>query len=65
MDELVDQGIIETRSRTELRFSGTALRRARTALRLQHDLGVNAAGAALVVDLLERIESLERRLGHR
>ena len=61
--ELVDQGLIETRSRTELRFGGDALRRARMALRLQRDLGINAAGTALVIELLERIENLERRLG--
>ena len=61
--ELVDEGLIETRSRTELRFSGDALHRARLALRLQRDLGVNAAGTALVIELLERIESLQRRLG--
>jgi len=61
--ELVDQGIIETRSTVELRFGGEALRRARIAMRLQRDLGVNAAGTALAIQLLERIEELERRLG--
>ena len=60
--ELMDQGIIETRSRTEVRFGGEALRRARLALRLQRNLGVNAAGTALAIELLDRIESLERRL---
>ena len=60
--ELVDQGIIETHSVTEWRFSGDCLRRARISLRLQRDLGVNPAGTALVLDLLERLESLERRV---
>jgi chaperone modulatory protein CbpM len=67
--ELVEEGVIEaqavTVTVTELRFSGTALRRARLALRLQRDLGINAAGTALVLDLLERIQSLEQRLGPR
>jgi chaperone modulatory protein CbpM len=57
--ELVNEGILETRSVTEWRFGGEALRRARIALRLQHDLGLNAAGTALVVELLDRIERLE------
>ncbi|HEU5252148.1 MAG TPA: chaperone modulator CbpM [Solirubrobacterales bacterium] len=37
-----------------------AARLARLA-RLRHDLGLNVAGAALVCDLLERIEELEAR----
>ena len=60
--ELVDEGILETRSVTEWRFSGDVLRRTRIALRLQRDLGVNTAGTALVLELLGRIEWLERRL---
>jgi chaperone modulatory protein CbpM len=60
--ELVEGGVIETRSVTQWRFSGDDLRRARISLRLQRDLGVNPAGSALVLDLLGRIEALERRL---
>jgi chaperone modulatory protein CbpM len=60
--ELVEEGVISTTSVTQWRFSGDALRRARISLRLQRDLGVNAAGTAVVLDLLEHIESLERRL---
>ena len=58
--ELVDEGILESQSIAALRFGGEALRRARIAVRLQRDLGVNTAGIALVLQLLERIESLER-----
>lgn len=57
--ELVEQGLLEAHQQPGGGFSGDALRRARTALRLQRDLGVNAAGAVLVVELLERIEVLE------
>jgi len=32
------------------------------AFRLQHDLGINLAGVALVLDLLEEIEQLRSRL---
>lgn len=60
--ELVEEGVIMTTSVAQWRFSGDALRRARISLRLQRDLGVNPAGTAVVLDLLEHIESLERRL---
>jgi chaperone modulatory protein CbpM len=38
------------------------VRRVRTVVRLQRDLGVNLPGAALALELLERIEELQRRL---
>jgi chaperone modulatory protein CbpM len=62
MVELVEEGVIEMRSVTETKFSGEVLRRARIAVRLQRDLGLNAAGIAVALELLDRIESLERRL---
>jgi DNA-binding transcriptional MerR regulator len=34
-------------------------------VRLRRDLGVNTQGAAVIVDLLRRIDDLERRLRHR
>jgi len=43
-------------------FSGDALPRARTALRLTRDLELPLSGAALVMDLLAEIESLRSRL---
>ncbi len=58
--ELVDEGVLETPAADV--FGGDAMRRARIALRLQHDLGVNLAGTALALQLLERIADLERRL---
>lgn len=57
---LVEEGVLEMTSPAEPRFAGTALRRAKIALRLQRDLGVNTAGVAVVIELLERIEMLER-----
>jgi chaperone modulatory protein CbpM len=44
---------------TDWVFSAYSLKRARTAMRLQRDLGVNQAGIALALDLLEKIERLE------
>ena len=44
------------------RFRGVSVRRVRCAVRLERDLGVNAAGAALALDLLEELETLRMRL---
>ncbi|MFD1218074.1 MULTISPECIES: chaperone modulator CbpM [Microbulbifer] len=60
---LVDEGVIEPRgSETAWRFSGVCVRRVRRVYTLERDLGVNLAGAALAVDLLEEIEQLRARL---
>ncbi|MFO7324302.1 MAG: chaperone modulator CbpM [Pseudomonadota bacterium] len=64
--ELVEQGVLAPLTVAgEPRFGGDALRRARIAVRLHRDLGVNAAGTALALELLERIEMLERELARR
>lgn len=60
--ELVDHGIADPEDPRRRTFSGGAVARLGRALRLQRDLGVNAAGAALALDLMEEIESLRRRL---
>jgi chaperone modulatory protein CbpM len=59
----VAEGAFEPRGEATLawRFSGSALRRAATAQRLTRDLGLNAAGVALALDLLEEIETLRTR----
>lgn len=49
-------------NQTRWKFSAYSLKRARTAMRLQRDLGVNQAGVALALDLLEEIETLEYKL---
>ena len=56
--------MLETNT-AQWRFSGAQLRRARIALRLERDLGLNAAGVALVLELLEELEQFrrERRSG--
>lgn len=62
---MVEYGIVEPAGSQpeEWCFSGVCLRRVITVARLQRDLGVNLAGAALAVDLLDEIEVLRRRLG--
>lgn len=62
--EMVEYGILEPSgdSPPHWCFRASSLRRVTTARRLQHDLGVNLAGVALALDLLEQIERLEARL---
>jgi len=62
--ELVDEGLVEPLGRdpARWRFQGLSIRRVRCALRLQRDLGVNVAGAALALDLLEELQMLRERL---
>ena len=43
-------------------FTGVHLHRARVAMRLQNDLGVNLAGAALALELLDELDGLRARL---
>lgn len=61
------EGVLEPRGRQpqEWRFGGTALQRARRALRLSRDLEINPAGVALALDLLDQIATLETRLKRR
>ena len=62
--ELVQEGVLDPCSgnRTQWRFKASSIRRVRTAMRLQRDLGVNLAGAALALELLDRIAELESHL---
>jgi chaperone modulatory protein CbpM len=61
--ELVEEGVLSVEvDAAEWRFSGAALRRARTALRLQRDLEINLPGVALALELLEELEALRREL---
>jgi chaperone modulatory protein CbpM len=60
--ELADLGLVTPRERGgEWLVPAAALARLRTVSRLMRDLGVNASGAVLAVELLERIRELERR----
>jgi len=58
---LVDEGILDPVGNDveTWQFTVTSLRRVKTAIHLQRDLGVNLAGAALALELLDRIAELE------
>jgi chaperone modulatory protein CbpM len=60
--ELVAHGLLEPAGPDpdRWRFSGASLALTRRAQRLIDDLGVNAAGAVVAIELLGRIEQLER-----
>lgn len=69
IERMVGEGMLHPRgSRPEQwSFTGLEIKRARRALRLQQDLELNLAGAALALDLLDEIEHLRsrvRRLEH-
>lgn len=62
--ELVEQGVLEPVGSEvdNWQFVGTSIVRAKKARRLNRDLGVNVAGVALVLDLLEERDTILRRL---
>jgi len=61
---LVEEGVIEPEcgDSTSWRFHGHCLRRVRIAERLESELGLNLAGAALALELLEEVEMLRNKI---
>jgi len=62
---MVDYGVIsplEGETSRQWRFHRSALIRADKALRLKRDLGINLAGTALVLELLDEIDDLNAKL---
>ena len=64
VEQLVNEGLVEPvgREPSEWRFSGRSVRRVVVAERLSRDLRLNAAGAALVLELLDEVQHLRQRL---
>ena len=63
--ELVQEGVLAPelgQQSDDWRFTGAQLRDVAVASRLQRDLGVNPAGAALALQLLGEIETLRAQL---
>lgn len=63
--ELIEEGIVAPiagDTPDNWRLSGTQLRHVTLASRLQRDLGVNLAGAALALQLLDEIETLRAQI---
>ncbi|MFA5493953.1 MAG: chaperone modulator CbpM [Porticoccaceae bacterium] len=61
---LVEEGIIEPLGGepARWRFKAVCIGRVRRARRLERDLGVNLAGVALALDLLDEVERLRARV---
>jgi DNA-binding transcriptional MerR regulator len=62
VERYVDCGLIEPSARdgVELLFDAAAVPRLCTIKRLRNNLGINLAGIAVVLDLLDRIKALQR-----
>jgi len=59
---LIRLGLVEPEPNAPDRFSSATAARLRRMLRLRADLGVNLAGTAIIVDLIERLERLDAEL---
>ena len=54
-----DDAVVPEKAET-WQFHISSIKRVRTAVHLQRDLGINLAGAALALELLDRISELEK-----
>jgi MerR family transcriptional regulator, heat shock protein HspR len=64
VEKFVDYGLIEPSAGTSSRplFSAAAVQRLRCIIRLRRDLGVNLAGVAVILEMKERIEKVQKEL---
>lgn len=65
---MVEYGVLEPinsqLSHIRWRFSANSILRVKTALRLQRDLDVNMAGAALAIELMDELKQLRQNLNN-
>jgi DNA-binding transcriptional MerR regulator len=64
LESLMAYGLIEPIEGvgTQVLFSVDSMARLRVIERLRHDLGVNLAGIAVILDLLDRLTALQREV---
>lgn len=62
VEQLVQLGVIEPHPSDRALLATEVTVRVSKLVRLQHDLGVNLEGAAIIIDLLDRITELEHQL---
>lgn len=65
--ELVSEGVLDPLGARpeDWHFPANSLSTAQAARRLQQDLGINLQGIALVLELLDEVESLRSQLRHK
>jgi DNA-binding transcriptional MerR regulator len=66
VERLVKLGVIDPHphEQQQTAFEREVTLRVAKLVRLQRDLGVNLEGAAVIIELLDRIDMLEHRLRH-
>jgi hypothetical protein len=64
VERLVELGVISAEPGRGRTFACEVTLRVGKLARLQRDLGVNPEGAAVIIELLERIDALENQLRH-
>jgi DNA-binding transcriptional MerR regulator len=60
IDRFVEFGLLTPIKGAPSRFDASAVPRLRTILRLRESLGINLAGIAVVLDLLDKLCALQR-----
>ena len=60
---LIRLGVVEPARPDSAEFTADTLARVRRMLRLHAQLGVNFTGAAIILDLLDRLHRMERKEG--
>jgi chaperone modulatory protein CbpM len=62
IERFFEFGLIDAINDSPMLFDATAIKRARVAARLRRDLGINLAGIAVILDLLDRLNDLQRQI---
>ena len=62
LSRLIRLGLVEPAAPGPGEFAAGVATRLKRMLRLHHDVGVNLTGAAIIIDLLERLDRMEREL---
>lgn len=63
IQQLIDYGVIEPKELSQgLSFGAEHLYRVKRAVHLHRDLEINMAGIALILEMLEQMESMQNRL---